>query len=56
MKMMKSRYAAWGMLAGLLLSPLALAQEQPDDYAQQLPLTLSGEGPWYRLDVPMADA
>ncbi|WP_424485046.1 DUF3999 domain-containing protein [Pseudomonas sp.] len=54
MKMIKSRYAAWGVLAGLLLSPLVLAQEQLDDYAQQLPLTLSGEGPWYRLDVPMA--
>lgn len=38
----------------LLCSAPALAQEQPGDYAVQLPLTLAGEGPWYRLDVPMA--
>ncbi len=28
--------------------------EQPGDYTTQVPLTLSGEGPWYRLEVPMA--
>ncbi|CAN7338888.1 DUF3999 domain-containing protein [Pseudomonas sp. LjRoot71] len=39
---------------GLLCSASVLAQEQPGDYAVQLPLSLSGEGPWYRLDVPMA--
>ncbi len=39
---------------GLLCSASVLAQEQPGDYALQLPLSLSGEGPWYRLDVPMA--
>lgn len=39
---------------GLLCSAATLAQEQPGDYAVQLPLTLSGDGPWYRLDVPMA--
>jgi hypothetical protein len=38
----------------LLCSAPALAQEQPADYAVQLPLSLSGNGPWYRLDVPMA--
>ncbi len=32
---------------------LAQAQESPGDYAQQVPLTLSGEGPWYRLELPM---
>jgi hypothetical protein len=41
-------------LLGLLCSAPALAQEQPADYAVQLPLSLSGNGPWYRLDVPMA--
>ncbi|MFZ3152630.1 DUF3999 domain-containing protein [Pseudomonas sp.] len=41
-------------LISLLCSAPALAQEQPGDYAVQLPLSLSGEGPWYRLDVPMA--
>jgi hypothetical protein len=40
--------------AGLMVAALGWAQEQLDDYAQQLPLELSGEGPWYRLDIPMA--
>jgi hypothetical protein len=39
---------------GLLCSASVLAQEQPGDYAVQLPLSLTGEGPWYRLDGPMA--
>ncbi|MHA6492156.1 DUF3999 domain-containing protein [Pseudomonas borbori] len=29
------------------------AQEQASDYAVRAPLTLSGEGPWYRLALPM---
>lgn len=37
-----------------LLAPLALGQESASDYAVQLPLSLSGEGPWYRLELPMA--
>jgi hypothetical protein len=54
MNRVKSRYLGWGLLAALLLSPLAQAQERLEDYAVQLPLALSGEGPWYRLEVPMA--
>ena len=44
-----------GMTLALLatLMPLAGAQEQAADYAAQVPLTLSGEGPWYRLELPM---
>src|SRR5690606_36164044 len=26
----------------------------PADYRHQWPLTLAGDGPWYRLDLPMA--
>ena len=37
---------------GLALSANAL--EQPSDFAAQVPLTLSGEGPWYRLELPLA--
>ncbi|WP_460140464.1 DUF3999 domain-containing protein [Pseudomonas sp. S2_E01] len=37
---------------GLAFSVNAL--EQPSDFATQLPLTLSGEGPWYRLELPLA--
>ena len=37
-----------------LVAPLALAQEERADYALQVPLSLGGEGPWYRLELPMA--
>jgi hypothetical protein len=36
------------ILAALLVAPLARA-----DYATQVPLTLEGEGPWYRLELPL---
>ena len=36
-------------LAALLMAPLARA-----DYATQVPLALEGEGPWYRLELPLA--
>ncbi|MDG9925948.1 MULTISPECIES: DUF3999 domain-containing protein [unclassified Pseudomonas] len=35
-------------LAALLVAPLAQAE-----YATQVPLTLEGEGPWYRLELPL---
>lgn len=54
MKRVKSRYLGWGLLVGLLLSPFVQAEERLEDFAVQLPLALSGEGPWYRLEVPMA--
>jgi hypothetical protein len=41
-------------LAASLLAPLASAQDVPEDFRTQAPLTLSGEGPWYRLELPMA--
>ncbi|WP_341304396.1 DUF3999 domain-containing protein [Pseudomonas sp. TMP25] len=49
-----TRSALCSALAGLLFSAVSLAQAQLDDFAVHLPLTLAGEGPWYRLDVPMA--
>src|SRR5690606_35817774 len=33
----------------LLMAPLAQA-----DYTTQVPLTLEGEGPWYRLELPLS--
>ena len=36
-------------LVTLLMAPLA----QPD-YTIQVPLTLEGEGPWYRLELPLS--
>ncbi|KPC24715.1 Uncharacterized protein ABJ99_3014 [Pseudomonas syringae pv. cilantro] len=32
----------------------ASAQDKPADFASQTPLTLSGEGPWYRIELPLA--
>lgn len=43
------------LLAWLALTaPLAAAQQELGDYATRVPLTLAGEGPWYRLELPMA--
>ncbi|EIK96828.1 hypothetical protein PMM47T1_09221 [Pseudomonas sp. M47T1] len=39
---------------GLFAALSAMAQEQLGDYANQVPLTVSGQGPWYRLDLPLA--
>ncbi|MGF6459985.1 DUF3999 domain-containing protein [Pseudomonas frederiksbergensis] len=42
----------WGaVVLGVTLS--AGAQEQPADFAAQVPLSVSGEGPWYRLELPL---
>jgi hypothetical protein len=38
---------------GLLCQPL-LAAEQPDDFATRVELRLEGQGPWYRMELPMA--
>ncbi|MEX6503888.1 DUF3999 domain-containing protein [Pseudomonas zhanjiangensis] len=46
------RGAGLALLA--LLAPLAHAGEGRGDYAVQVPLALSGEGPWYRLELPMS--
>nr|WP_256562618.1 MULTISPECIES: DUF3999 domain-containing protein [unclassified Pseudomonas] len=39
---------------GAALLAQAQAQEAPTDFATQVPLSLSGEGPWYRLELPLA--
>lgn len=31
----------------------ANAQEKPTDFAMQVPLAVSGDGPWYRLELPL---
>ncbi|PAU55753.1 DUF3999 domain-containing protein [Pseudomonas sp. PICF141] len=42
----------WGaVVLGVTLS--AGAQEKPTDFAAQVPLSVSGEGPWYRLELPL---
>lgn len=37
-----------------LLAGSVQAQEKPADFATQVPLTLSGNGPWYRIELPLA--
>lgn len=39
---------------GLSLVAAVQAAERPQDYTHHYPLTLQDEGPWYRLEVPMA--
>lgn len=33
---------------------LSQAEDLPDDFASHMPLQISGEGPWYRLELPLA--
>ncbi|UII71914.1 DUF3999 domain-containing protein [Pseudomonas sp. HN11] len=44
-------------LSGLtvwMLCSAAFAQERPADFTTQVPLAVSGTGPWYRLELPLA--
>ena len=43
----------WLGILGLCAALSAFAQEKPSDYNTQVPLALSGEGPWYRLELPL---
>ena len=40
-------------VVGLWVALSVTAQEQPADFAHQVPLALSGDGPWYRLALPL---
>ncbi|YCH22433.1 DUF3999 domain-containing protein [Pseudomonas sp. D1-3] len=42
------------LMLGTPLVAAAELSERPQDYAVTVPLTLSGEGPWYRMQLPMA--
>lgn len=45
----------WSLGAvGLCVALSVTAQEAPADFTTQVPLSLSGEGPWYRLELPLA--
>lgn len=43
----------WLGAFGLCAVLSAHGQEKPGDFTTQMPLTLSGEGPWYRLELPL---
>lgn len=47
-----AKAAVFGSL--LCAALLACAEDLPDDFASQTPLTLSGNGPWYRLELPLS--
>ncbi|WP_411382381.1 DUF3999 domain-containing protein [Pseudomonas sp. MPB26] len=40
-------------LLGMCATWSAWAQERPADFASQVPLSISGNGPWYRLELPL---
>jgi hypothetical protein len=44
----------WLGVVAMGVALTAGAQEKPTDFATQVPLSLSGEGPWYRLELPLA--
>lgn len=46
------KVAALGL--ALCTTMAAHAQDKPADFASQTPLTLSGDGPWYRIELPLA--
>lgn len=47
-KLILSGLAVW------VMGSAACAQEGPADFATQVPLAVSGNGPWYRLELPLA--
>ncbi|MEJ5058507.1 MULTISPECIES: DUF3999 domain-containing protein [unclassified Pseudomonas] len=44
----------WLGVVAMGVALAAAAQEKLADFATQVPLSVSGEGPWYRLELPMA--
>ncbi len=43
----------WLGAVAMGMAMAAVAQDEPADFATQVPLSVSGEGPWYRLDLPL---
>ena len=43
----------WLGAVAMGMAMAAVAQDKPADFATQVPLSVSGEGPWYRLDLPL---
>lgn len=41
-------------VAGMCVALSVGAQEGPADFTTQVPLSVSGNGPWYRLELPLA--
>ena len=44
----------WLGIVAMGIALAAGAEEKPADFATQVPLSVSGEGPWYRLELPLA--
>ncbi|MGO4802956.1 DUF3999 domain-containing protein [Pseudomonas sp. W22_MBD1_FP4] len=41
-------------MVGMFAALAASAQEAPADFTHHVPLSVSGNGPWYRLELPLA--
>ncbi|HEY0289608.1 MAG TPA: DUF3999 domain-containing protein [Pseudomonas sp.] len=54
--LLSSQFIIKAAVFGSLLCTVLLgyAEDLPDDFASQMPLTISGEGPWYRLQLPLS--
>lgn len=54
--LLSRQFIAQAAMFGTLLCTVlpGHAEDLPDDFASQTPLTLSGEGPWYRLELPLS--
>ena len=44
----------WLGIVAMGMALAAAAEEKPADFATQVPLSVSGAGPWYRLELPLA--
>ncbi|WP_065925852.1 DUF3999 domain-containing protein [Pseudomonas sp. 8 R 14] len=42
------------VVLGMCTTLSVWAQETPADFSRQVPLSVSGNGPWYRLELPLA--
>jgi hypothetical protein len=45
--------SGWGAFA-MAMALSVSAQEKPADFTTSVPLSVSGDGPWYRLELPLA--
>ena len=43
----------WLGVVAMGVALAAAAQEKPADFATRVPLSVSGDGPWYRLELPL---
>lgn len=53
MRLSSVLHTACALLLGTVGMTVVYAKESPADFSQKVPLTLSGEGPWFSLNIPL---